>query len=120
MQGVYLKASAGLNRSILRVTHTGGCTPKSDNSTWNWIGLKKVWTQPVIERQKWIGPGEVLAVSMQCRILAVTRSVVYDQKKRPQKDARWSIDQDNNQSDLRPAERHEHSYRMCYRAFRFP
>ena len=29
----------------------------------------------------------MLAVSTQCRLLAVTRSVVYDQKKRPQKEA---------------------------------
>ncbi len=49
--------------------------------------LKKVWTEPVVERQKWIEPCEVLAVSTQCRLLAVTRSVVYDQKKRPQKEA---------------------------------
>ncbi len=63
-----------------------GCTPKSDSSTWNWIGLKKVWTQSVVERLKWIEPGEVLAISTQCRLLAVTRSVVYDQKKRPQKE----------------------------------
>ena len=49
--------------------------------------LKKVWTQPVVERQKWIEPGEVIAVSTQCRLLAVTRSVVYDQKKRLQKEA---------------------------------
>jgi putative transposase len=48
--------------------------------------LKKVWTQPVGERQKWIEPGEVLAVSTQCRLLGVTRSVVYDQQKRPQKE----------------------------------
>ena len=38
-----------------------------------------------MERQKWIEPGEVLAVSTQCKLLAVTRSVMYDQKKRTQK-----------------------------------
>ena len=40
MQAVCLKASADLNRSMRRVIQSG-CTPKSDNSTWNWIGLKK-------------------------------------------------------------------------------
>jgi putative transposase len=39
-----------------------------------------------VERQKWIEPGEVLAVSRQCKLLGVTRSVVYDQIKRPQQE----------------------------------
>ncbi len=39
-----------------------------------------------MERQKWIEPGDVLAVSTQCKLLAVTRSVVYEQKKCPQKE----------------------------------
>jgi putative transposase len=36
-------------------------------------------------RQKWVERGEELALSRQCKLLAVTRSVVYDQNKRPQK-----------------------------------
>ena len=42
-------------------------------------------TQPVVERQTWIEPGGLLALSTQCKLLGVTRSVVYEQKKRPQK-----------------------------------
>ena len=38
-----------------------------------------------MDRLKWIESGEALAVSTQCELLSVTRSVVYDQKKRPQK-----------------------------------
>jgi len=38
--GSLFEGSVGLNRSMRRVTQTG-CTPRSDNSTWNWIGLKK-------------------------------------------------------------------------------
>ena len=84
MQAVYLKASVVLNWSMRRVTRIG-CMPRSGNLTWNWIGLKKVWTQPVVERQAWIEPNGLVALSTQCKLLAVTRSVVYDQKKRPQK-----------------------------------
>ena len=40
MQAVYLRGSMGQNRSMPRVTQIG-CTPKSDNLIWNWIGLKK-------------------------------------------------------------------------------
>jgi hypothetical protein len=42
--------------------------------------LKKDWAQPVVERQKRIEPYKVLAVSTQCKLLAVTRSVVYAPK----------------------------------------
>ena len=38
--------------------------------------LKKVGDQPVPEQQKWIGSAEELALSTQCKQLAVTRSVV--------------------------------------------
>jgi transposase len=38
--------------------------------------LKKVWTQPVVERRKWIEPSEVFSVSTQYRLLRKTRSVV--------------------------------------------
>jgi hypothetical protein len=63
----------------------------SGNLIWNWIGLKKIWTQPVVARQKWIESGEVLAVSTQCQLLAVTRPVVYHQKKRPQQEVDTSL-----------------------------
>jgi len=37
-----------------------------------------------VERQKWIIPDEAIAVSTQCKLLAITRSVVYAHKKRQQ------------------------------------
>jgi putative transposase len=37
-----------------------------------------------VERQKWIMPDEAIAVSTQCKLLAITRSVVYAHKKRQQ------------------------------------
>lgn len=48
--------------------------------------LKKVWARPVEERQSWIEPGKTMALSSQCQLLKVTRSVVYEQKKRLLKD----------------------------------
>jgi putative transposase len=44
--------------------------------------LKKVWDQPVEARQGWLEPDDELAVSRQCQLLKVTRSVVYEQKQR--------------------------------------
>ena len=44
--------------------------------------LKKVWDQPVKERQTWVTADEEIALSTQCQLLKVTRSVVYAQKKR--------------------------------------
>lgn len=41
---------------------------------------------PLEERQAWVNSHESLAVSRQCELLAVTRSVVYDKKKRLQRD----------------------------------
>ncbi len=41
-----------------------------------------------MERQKWVMPDEAIAVSTQCKLLAITRSVVY--KKRQQE----AIDED--------------------------
>ena len=43
---------------------------------------KKVRDQPVDERQSWIEPKGAIALSRQCQLLEVTRSVVYEQKKR--------------------------------------
>ena len=85
-QSIYLKASVVQNRSMRRVTQTG-CTPRLGNSTWNWTGLKKSLGSACRRAtRKMDGSGWGLAVSTQCRLLAVTRSVVYDQKKRPQKE----------------------------------
>ena len=47
----------------------------------DWL-KKKVWDQPVAERQKWVMPDKAIAVSRQCKLLAITRSVAY--KKRQQ------------------------------------
>ena len=47
----------------------------------DWL-KKKVWDQPVKERQSWIKPVDELTVSNQCQLLDVTRSVVYAQNKR--------------------------------------
>jgi len=46
------------------------------------LAKKKVWTQPIKERQSWIAQDETLALSMQCKLLKVNRSVVYANKKR--------------------------------------
>ena len=43
---------------------------------------KKVWTQPIAERQSWIAQDETLALSLQCKLLKVNRSVVYAHKNR--------------------------------------
>ena len=51
---------------------------------------KKVWDQPVAERQAWIEPSDAIALATQCQLLKVTRSVVYEQKKRLQKDVNES------------------------------
>jgi len=48
--------------------------------------LKKVQDRPVEERQAWISSGDALALSTQCLLLALTRSVVYAQQKHLQKD----------------------------------
>ena len=37
-----------------------------------------------MERQKWVMPDEAIAVSTQCKLLAITRSVIYAHKKRQQ------------------------------------
>jgi putative transposase len=46
------------------------------------LAEKKVWDQPLNERQSWIEANGSVALSTQCRLLKVTRSVVYEQKKR--------------------------------------
>ena len=43
---------------------------------------KKVWDQPLNERQSWIEPDASVPLSTQCQLLKVTRSVIYEQKKR--------------------------------------
>lgn len=43
---------------------------------------KKVWDQPLNERQSWIEPNACVPLSTQCQLLKVTRSVIYEQKKR--------------------------------------
>ena len=48
--------------------------------------LKKIWDQPLEEREKWIAAVEELAVSTPYQLLAVTRTVVYDKKRHLQKD----------------------------------
>ena len=85
MQAVYLKASVGLNRSMPRMTQTG-CTPRFSqlNMELNW--LKKSLGSTCRRATEIDRSGEALAVSAQCKLLSVTRSVVYDQKKRPQKE----------------------------------
>jgi len=42
--------------------------------------LKKVWDQPLNERQSWIEANDSVALSTQCQLLKVTRSVIYEQK----------------------------------------
>lgn len=46
------------------------------------MAKKKVWTQPIKERQSWIAQDETLALSQQCKLLKVNRSVVYAHKNR--------------------------------------
>ena len=53
---------------------------------------KKVWTQPIAERQSWIAQDETLALSLQCKLLKVNRSVVYAHKNRVLK----SVDKNEN------------------------
>lgn len=48
------------------------------------MAQKKVRDRPVAERQTWIMPCETVALSKQCVLLGVTRSVVYEHKKRQQ------------------------------------
>jgi len=50
------------------------------------LAEKKVWTRPLKERQSWIEPDASVPLSTQCRLLKVTCSVVYEQKKRLQKE----------------------------------
>lgn len=51
------------------------------------MAQKKVWDRPLAEREKWIALDKTLALATQCALLAVTRSVIYDRKKRLQKNA---------------------------------
>lgn len=46
------------------------------------MAKKKVWTQPIAERLSWITQDEKLALSLQCKLLKVNRSVVYAHKNR--------------------------------------
>jgi putative transposase len=46
------------------------------------LAKKKVWTQPIAERLSWITQDEKLALSLQCKLLKVNRSVVYAHKNR--------------------------------------
>jgi putative transposase len=46
------------------------------------LAKKKVWTQPIAERQSWIAQDETLALSVQCKLLKINRSVVYAHKNR--------------------------------------
>lgn len=46
---------------------------------------KKVWDQPLSERQSWIEADASVPLSTQCKLVKVTRSVIYEQKKRLQK-----------------------------------
>jgi len=46
------------------------------------LAKKKVWDQSVEERRAWIAPDDTLALSTQCELLKVNRSVVYAHKKR--------------------------------------
>ena len=56
------------------------------------MAKKKVWTQPIAERQSWIAQDETLALSLQCKLLKVNRSVVYAHKNRVLK----SVDKNEN------------------------
>jgi Transposase and inactivated derivatives len=49
------------------------------------LAEKKVWDQPLNERHSWIEPNDSVALSTQCKLLKVTRSVIYEQGKRLQK-----------------------------------
>ncbi|WGS84013.1 IS3 family transposase [Methylomonas sp. UP202] len=51
------------------------------NMELDWL-KKKSGDQPVEARQTWIRPDDELPLSRQCALLKVTRSVVYEQKKR--------------------------------------
>jgi putative transposase len=46
------------------------------------LAEKKVWDQPLNKRQSWIEANDSIALSRQCQLLKVTRSVIYEQKKR--------------------------------------
>ena len=46
------------------------------------MAKKKVWDQSVEERRAWIAPDDTVALSTQCELLKVNRSVVYAHKKR--------------------------------------
>lgn len=46
------------------------------------MAQKKVWDRPIAERMQWVVLGDKLALSRQCALLGVTRSVIYERLKR--------------------------------------
>lgn len=45
------------------------------------MAQKKVWDRPVAERQQWVGIDQPIALTRQCVLLNINRSVIYQQKK---------------------------------------
>lgn len=45
------------------------------------MAQKKVWDRPVIERQQWVEMHQSIAISKQCLLLNINRSVIYQQQK---------------------------------------
>ncbi|WPX43765.1 IS3 family transposase [Undibacterium sp. CCC3.4] len=55
------------------------------NMELDWL-KKKFRDQPVTVRLQWVEPLSALSIATQCRLVSVTRSVVYDKKKRLQEE----------------------------------
>lgn len=45
------------------------------------MAQKKIWDRPVAERQQWVGIDQPIALTQQCVLLNINRSVIYQQKK---------------------------------------
>lgn len=45
------------------------------------MAQKKIWDRPVTERQQWVGIDQPIALTKQCVLLNINRSVIYQQKK---------------------------------------
>ena len=54
---------------------------KMVNSIWSLIGSKKIWDRPVTERQQWVEIDQSIALTKQCALLNINRSVIYQQQK---------------------------------------
>lgn len=45
------------------------------------MAQKKVWDRPAVERQQWVEIGQPIALTKQCALLNINRSVIYQQQK---------------------------------------